>query len=279
MPTISGNCGIASGWINYATSSYQGNVQADGAGNYTTPNLTDLTTYAVWPSASGQIFSPVQSSVTFAGSNISGVNFNATAATLTTVFTDNFTRANENPLDPTHWTAVTSGGAQPCQVVTNTCQGTAAGFGCVERSTPIAWSTTQQFIQSTCTAISSGALNNVYLGAVPSRTTGWGILQQAANCQVYQGISLRRTFAHVFVSGDFIRMEYLGQRLDFWVNSTLIMSTFSVLQLEPPTIELDPQTTIASVQVTNVTVGTTGTGTGLPSGSSLGPGFDLRFSL
>jgi hypothetical protein len=75
--SISGNAGVASALISYAGIA-SGNVTADGSGNYTISNLSNGS-YTITPNLAGYTFSPTSRAETVSGSNITGVNFTATA--------------------------------------------------------------------------------------------------------------------------------------------------------------------------------------------------------
>src|SRR6202008_3356062 len=58
-------------------------------------------------------------------SNVTGINFTASTVVYNTLASDNFTRANENPLSQGgNWSAVGGAFDDPLQVVSNACEGT-----------------------------------------------------------------------------------------------------------------------------------------------------------
>jgi hypothetical protein len=75
--TISGNAGVAGATVAWAGTS-SGSTTADGSGNYTTSGLANGS-YTITPSLTGYTFSPTSQNETVSGSNITGVNFTATA--------------------------------------------------------------------------------------------------------------------------------------------------------------------------------------------------------
>jgi hypothetical protein len=76
--SISGNAGVAGATVSYSGTS-SGSVTADGSGNYTISGLAPGT-YTITPSLAGYTFVPMNLSETSAGSNITGANFTAAAA-------------------------------------------------------------------------------------------------------------------------------------------------------------------------------------------------------
>ena len=77
--SISGNAGVAGATVSY-TGTASGSVTADGSGNYTISGLANGS-YTITPSLGGYTFSPTSASETVSGSNITGVNFTASATT------------------------------------------------------------------------------------------------------------------------------------------------------------------------------------------------------
>jgi len=70
---ISGNAGVANAVINY-TGTSSGSVNADAAGNFVIPGLSNGT-YVVTPTLAGYTFSPASQTATIIGKNITAVNF------------------------------------------------------------------------------------------------------------------------------------------------------------------------------------------------------------
>jgi len=75
--SISGNAGVAGATVSW-TGTASGSTTADGSGNYTIPSLANGP-YTITPSLTGYTFSPASANETISGSNITGVNFTATA--------------------------------------------------------------------------------------------------------------------------------------------------------------------------------------------------------
>ena len=75
--SISGNAGIAGASVAYSGTS-SGSTTADGSGNYTIAGLASGS-YTITPSLAGYTFSPTSANETITSSNITGVNFTATA--------------------------------------------------------------------------------------------------------------------------------------------------------------------------------------------------------
>ena len=75
--SISGSAGVAGATISW-TGTSSGSTTADGSGNYTISGLANGP-YTITPSLAGYSFSPTSAAETVSGSNITGVNFTATA--------------------------------------------------------------------------------------------------------------------------------------------------------------------------------------------------------
>lgn len=76
--SITGNAGTAGATVSWSGTA-SGSTTADGSGNYTIPNLANGP-YTITPSKTGFVFSPVNSSQTVSGANITGVNFTASVS-------------------------------------------------------------------------------------------------------------------------------------------------------------------------------------------------------
>jgi hypothetical protein len=75
--SISGNAGIGGATVSYSGPS-SGNVTANGSGAYTISGLSSGT-YTQTPSLGGYVFSPTNQNATIVASDITGVNFTASA--------------------------------------------------------------------------------------------------------------------------------------------------------------------------------------------------------
>jgi hypothetical protein len=75
--SISGNAGVAGATVAWSGTS-SGSTTADGSGNYTISGLSNGS-YVITPSLVNYTFSPTSQNETVSGSNITGVNFTATA--------------------------------------------------------------------------------------------------------------------------------------------------------------------------------------------------------
>jgi hypothetical protein len=75
--TVSGNCGISGATISW-TGTSSGSVISGAGGAYTTSALSNGS-YTITPSKTGYTFSPASAAETVSGSNITGVNFTASA--------------------------------------------------------------------------------------------------------------------------------------------------------------------------------------------------------
>lgn len=151
--TISGNCGIANGYVFYQSTDGTdlfGNTQADGAGHYSLTLFTGVA-YNIWPSAVSTAFTGANGNHTaITVSADATVNFTATALTATALGSDNFTRANENPiLSP--WAAL-FGYAAPAQLLSDFFAGTNVGSNASYFSTALA-SKTASYMQVVLHAI------------------------------------------------------------------------------------------------------------------------------
>jgi hypothetical protein len=90
VPTysISGNAGTSGATVTAGSSS----ATSDGSSNYTVTGLANGT-YTVTPSKSGCTFTPVSTSVTISGANVTGTNFTASCTGPTTLFSNGFESA------------------------------------------------------------------------------------------------------------------------------------------------------------------------------------------
>jgi len=75
--SISGNAGVASAEVAYSGTS-SGSVTANGSGNFTISGLS-AGSYTITPTLAGYTFSPISQNETISSSNITSVNFTATA--------------------------------------------------------------------------------------------------------------------------------------------------------------------------------------------------------
>jgi hypothetical protein len=75
--SISGSAGVAGATVSYSGTA-SGSVTANGSGNYTISGLANGS-YTLTPSKTGYTFSPTSANETVSSSNITGVNFTATA--------------------------------------------------------------------------------------------------------------------------------------------------------------------------------------------------------
>jgi hypothetical protein len=75
--SISGNTGVGNAVVNYSGTS-SGSVTANGSGAYSITGLANGN-YTLTPQLSGFVFTPPSQNVTISGSNITGVNFTASA--------------------------------------------------------------------------------------------------------------------------------------------------------------------------------------------------------
>jgi hypothetical protein len=100
--TISGNAGICTATVSY-TGTASGSVTADSSGDYSIPLLA-AGSYTITPSKTGKTFSPTSTPETVVASDITGVNFFLVldGVTLTPVYVNTLTGADQNPLDPTN---------------------------------------------------------------------------------------------------------------------------------------------------------------------------------
>lgn len=97
--SISGNAGTTGATI---TAGSQG-ATSDASSNYTITGLPNGT-YTVTPSKSGCTFSPVSTSVTISGANVTGTNFTANCSGPITLFSNGFETAGSG------WTSVDTSG-------------------------------------------------------------------------------------------------------------------------------------------------------------------------
>ncbi len=79
IPAISGNAGVAGATVSYSGTS-SGSVIAGAGGAFTISGLP-AGTYTIQPSLFGYTFSPTSQNVTLSTSNVTGINFTATATT------------------------------------------------------------------------------------------------------------------------------------------------------------------------------------------------------
>lgn len=86
--TVSGNAGVAGATVSYA-GPISGSVVADGAGNYSIPNLF-AASYTITPALPMYNFSPASQVATVVAGNVTGVNFTATKVSNTSLEFGNF---------------------------------------------------------------------------------------------------------------------------------------------------------------------------------------------
>lgn len=125
---ISGNCGVAGGYVFYKSTDgtdLSGNALADGAGAYTLTLFTGVS-YSIWASSPHTAFTGVNGNRTnITVSADTTVNFAATTLTVTVLGTDAFGRANQNPIQ-SPWLQL-GGYSDPGQLLNDFYTGGASG--------------------------------------------------------------------------------------------------------------------------------------------------------
>jgi len=152
----------------------------------------------------------------------------------TTLVTDNFNRADSNPLDG-NWTQLASGGGfGPAQLVSNAVEGATAGVNADSWNNGISWPN-DQWAQVTVTALNNSfigvSLRQSLIGAQTAYRFVYGqgstggsvpyIIQKA----VAASFSTLKSGSSTLNNGDVISAEAIGTTLNLYVNGSLIDTT------------------------------------------------------
>lgn len=151
----------------------------------------------------------------------------------TTLATDNFNRANINPLDG-NWTQLASGGGfGPAQLVSNAVEGATAGVNADSWYNGISWPN-NQWTQVTVTTLSNSFIGislrqstsgaqTAYRFVFGQGSTGGSVpyIIQLANAGSFTTL---RSGSATLNNTDVISAEAIGTTLNFYVNASLIDS-------------------------------------------------------
>ena len=170
---------------------------------------------------------------------------------------DNFTRANENPLNPTNWTTVTGNNA--LQVVSNLCESTVAAARSWELFTNATWPN-DQYSSVTVNAFANGSTTeiiNVFArGSTSTTTANYQLRIQGAvsGNPTYTIFSSNLTLAGPTVlgaavsSGDIFTLKCQGTTITAYKNGVQLTSlTDSHVASGSPGLAIETVTTITSV--------------------------------
>lgn len=258
--TVSGNCSIPNAYITYSGGSKTGNVQADSSGNYEfTTQLGEGVSYQIWPSAPGYQFFPQSQTLVIPSNPTTGLNFTAAGILYTTVGSDNFTRANENPLsNGGTWANFTGSFLAPLQVVSDLCEATSTSAAQNGATWPASWSTSQ-FCQVT---IPSFAATNepeadLFLfnnGSGFNSATGFDF-ELLGNSNGTTSVNIENLATHkttsVTVTVSYpatFRHEFFNGKYDAYYGSVLINSQVGVsVTANPPAIQSSVITSLNDV--------------------------------
>jgi hypothetical protein len=151
------------------TGTSSGSVTADGNGNFSINGLANGS-YTLTPSIGGHItFVPASSAVTVSGASVTGIIFGAVPSQvgniiLTKISSDNFTRANENPLSQGgNWATVVA--FAHLQVLSDVCEAT-SGTENFNYETYNVGCPANQYVTLILGAFTNGPVNSGELDAV-----------------------------------------------------------------------------------------------------------------
>jgi hypothetical protein len=268
MPTfsISGNAGHAAATVIWATSDFatNGSVLADGSGNYTISGLA-AGDYVLNPSLMGFSFSP-QLPATISSTNVTGINFTATALpsglTFTQLAADPLNGANVSPLSPTNWTIIT--GFDGLQIKNNVCQAIDVISEYGENFTGVALPANQyaEFKLASLTddqvsAVFFQILSAADLSVFESLTIeGDGVGTLLINVSNVTD-NLTSLFGQPFSIGDVFRIAAIGTQIIVYQNGTQIAGVVDASRPASgvPSIDLSPATLTTDATVTHFAAG------------------------
>ncbi len=195
---------------------------------------------------------------------------------------DNFNRANENPLNAANWTTIT--GSQALQVVSNACESAGATSQVArELFTNATWPNDQY---SQCTIISAAVGSILTIYARASTTTGannyqflWtvpaGGLGASGTWKIQHGGTQLSTGSIVLSANDVIAISCVGTTISAFKNGVLINAvTDATFASGTPGLGMTPLVAIASNNLDTWSGGsvvTTANPTASPNGGSFGP--------